>query len=157
MHGIECATGWLTRPALPCPAQTDPFPIEPTPKGAQASQLSPSEIAPPRPKPTPIPQNGALKAPRNPGAMHRTTRANSSSNSPLSESDWGKSNLNFQGGLLKGMSQASQWGCRPQRSPARLQKAPSEPAMCSPPLFCLGNRVGDFFCLSLFCGSGIAL
>ena len=123
MHGIECATGWLTRPALPCPAQTDPFPIEPTPKGAQASQLSQSEIAPPRPKLTPIPQNGALKAPRNPGAMHRTTRANSSSNSPLSESDWGKSNLNFQGGLLKGMSQASQWACRPQRSPARLKES----------------------------------
>ena len=32
---------------------------------------------------------------------HRTARANSSSNSPLSESDWGKSNLNLQGGPPK--------------------------------------------------------
>ena len=110
MHGIECATGWLTRPALPCPAQTDPFPIEPTPKGAQASQLSQSEIAPPRPKPTPIAQNEALKAPWHPGAMHRQHEQIQAVTLPCLSQTGESPTWISRGALLKGISQASQWG-----------------------------------------------
>ena len=70
---------------------------------------------------------GPIEGPLASGSHAPPTRANPSSNSPLSESDWGKSNLDFQGGPPKRYQPSITMGLKASKGTGKAQESSIRP------------------------------